>query len=229
MATNLTNPPALQNVFSSLSRSLIQELERVEFTTHFPSDSVLFSEGQSPRGIFLVLRGRVKLSVTSKDGKTLIVRVAQAGEVLGIGSSISGREYEATAETLEGSDVSFVKRSEVARLMRSNNEFALWLAEGLSQDCNLTCREIRNLVLAESAKEKLARLLIDNLDRSSLPKQPCKMKVGFTHEQMAQMIGSSRETVTRTLAAFRKRHWIEQYGATLLICDRAALESMVSA
>lgn len=219
----------LSDLFHDMPKRLLGELESIEFTTSYPSDAVLFSEGQTPRGLFVVLRGKVKLSVSSRDGRTLILRVAEEGEVLGISACVSGQEYEATAETMEPSEISFLKRADVLRLMQAQNEWALWLAENLSREYSFTCREVRNLMLAESASGKLARFLMESLEKNGTPKQPDRMKLGLTHEQMAQMIGSSRETVTRTLAAFKKRHWIEQNGATFIIHDRSALESMVPA
>lgn len=217
------------DVFQDMSPALVRELEALEFTTSYPSDAVLFVEGQAPRGVFVVLRGRVKLSVSSRDGRTLILRIAEAGDVLGVSACVSGNAYEATAETLEGSEIAFLKRADVLRLMQNHNDLALWLAESLSKEYSFTCREVRNLMLAESASGKLAKFLVDNLDKNSTPRQPGRMKLGLTHEEMAQMIGSSRETVTRTLAAFKKRHLIEQNGATFIIHDRSALESMVPA
>ncbi|MGZ4834767.1 MAG: Crp/Fnr family transcriptional regulator [Terriglobales bacterium] len=217
------------DVFADMSPALVRELEALEFTTSYPSDAILFVEGQAPRGVFVVLRGRVKLSVSSRDGRTLILRIAEAGDVLGVSACVSGHSYEATAETLEGSEIAFLKRADVLRLMQNHNDLALWLAESLSKEYSFTCREVRNLMLAESASGKLAKFLVDNLDKNSTPRQPGRMKLGLTHEEMAQMIGSSRETVTRTLAAFKKRHLIEQNGATFIIHDRSALESMVPA
>ena len=219
----------LRDIFRDMPAKLVNELESLEFTTSYPSEAVLFVEEQLPRGVFMVLRGRVKLSVCSRDGKTLILRIAEAGEVLGIGASVAGHAYEATAETLEASEISFVKRADILRLMHEHNELAMWLAENLSREYSFTCREVRNLMLAESARGKLARFLVENLDKNGSPKQPDRMKLGLTHEEMAQMIGSSRETVTRTLAAFKRGHLVEQNGATFIIHNRLALESMVAA
>ncbi len=219
----------LRQIFRDMSPKLVRELESVEFTTSYPSEATLFVEEQLPRGIFIVLRGRVKLSVCSRDGKTLILRIAEAGEVLGISASVAAHAYEATAETLEGCEISFVKRADLLRLMHEHNEFALWLAENLSHEYSFTCREVRNLMLAESARGKLARFLVENLNKNGNPKQPDRMKLGLTHEEMAQMIGASRETVTRTLAAFKRGNLVEQNGATFIIRDRSALESMMPA
>ena len=230
MATATVNQTTtFRDIFRNMPPALIKELEGLEFTTNYPPDAVLFSEGQTPRGVFMVLRGRVKLSVCSRDGKTLILRIAEAGEVLGISASVSSHPYEATAETLEAAEISFLKRADILRLMHEHNELALWLAESLSHEYSFTCREVRNLMLAESASGKLARFLVESLDKNGSPKQPGRMKLGLTHEEMAQMIGSSRETVTRTLAAFKKQHFVEQNGATFIIHNRMALESMVPA
>jgi CRP/FNR family transcriptional regulator, cyclic AMP receptor protein len=218
---------AIRDVFHAMPTSLVKELESLEFTTDYPPESVLFREGQPSRGIFVVARGLVKLSVSSR-GKTLILRMVGPGEVLGISASLSSGEYETTAETLEACEVSFIRRSDVLRLMQKHNELALWMAQNVSNEYSFACREVRNLFLADSASRRLARLLVERLDSSS-SKQPGRMKLGLTHENIAQMIGTSRETVSRTLTDFKKRHLIEQIGATLIIHNRTALKSMVSA
>ena len=61
---------------------------------------MLFVEGQAPRGIFVLCKGRVKLSICASDGKTLILKIAEAGEVLGLSAAVSGAPYELTAETV---------------------------------------------------------------------------------------------------------------------------------
>jgi CRP/FNR family transcriptional regulator, cyclic AMP receptor protein len=230
MATATVNKTmALRDIFCNMPPALIKELESLEFTTSYPSEAVLFVEGQAPGVVFVVLRGRVKLSVCSRDGKTLILRIAEAGEMLGISALVSSYPYEATAETMESAEIAFLKRADILRLMHEHNELALWLAENLSHAYRFTCREMRNLMLAQSASGKLARFLVENLDKYGSPKQPGRMKLGLTHEEMAQMIGSSRKTVTRTLHEFKKQRFVEQIGATFIIHNRMALESMVSA
>jgi CRP/FNR family transcriptional regulator, cyclic AMP receptor protein len=226
-ATMSDSNRAIRNVFHDMPASLVKKLESLEFTTNYPPNAVLFREGQPPRGIFVIVRGLAKLSVSSREGKTLILRMVGPGGMIGISASVSGGEYEATAETLEACEVSFLRRSDVLRLMQRHNELALWLAQNVSNEYSCTCREVRNLFLADSASGKLARLLVERLDSSS--EQPGRLKLGLTHEDMAQMIGTSRETVSRTLADFKKRRLIEQIGATLIIHNRMALESMVAA
>jgi CRP/FNR family transcriptional regulator, cyclic AMP receptor protein len=233
MATQpLRNPQsatAARTVFGGLPPAVSQSLETLTLTNHYPTGAVLFGEGEASRGIYVVQRGRVKLSVCASDGRTLILRIVEASEALGVAAAIGVREYEATAEALEPCEVSFLRHADLVRMMRASGEFALWITQHLSHDYNSTCREIRTLMLSGSASEKLARLLVDQLDRRAEAKSPTRMKLTLTHEEIGQMIGTSRETVTRLFAGFKKQKLIEQEGATLVVANRMGLESLITA
>jgi CRP/FNR family transcriptional regulator, cyclic AMP receptor protein len=233
MATHVvSNPPRLapaDKTFCDLPPAVADALEQEALTTTYPTGAVLFAEGQAPRGVFIVRRGRVKLSICGSDGRTLILRIVDAGCPLGVAAVVSGRQYEATAETQEPCEVSFLRQCDLLRLMRLHGELALWVTQHISQDYASTCREIRDLILSDSASEKLARLLVGWLDQNTTSKYPSHVKMALTHEEIGQMIGSSRETVSRLLAGFKKQHLIQQSGSTLVIPDRVALESLIAA
>lgn len=215
--------------FSDLPPVVAQALETLTLTNEFPTGAILFTEGQEAKGIYIVRRGALKLSVCASDGRTLILRIVEAGEALGVAAVIGGRQYEATAEAQEPCEVTFVRQSDVLRMMRAHGEFALWVTQRLSSDYNSTCREIRSLMLSGSASEKLARLLVGWLDQKAGSPNPSRMKMRLTHEEIGQMIGTSRETVTRLFAGFKKQHLLEQQGATLVVSNRVALESLITA
>ena len=105
---------------------------------------------------------------------------------------------------------------------------AFRVAEQLSDKYNSACREMRAIGLSHSAGEKLAMLLLEwDAKDGQAPKTESRRKLALTHEQIAQMIGTSRETVTRLLADFKKRQIVEYKGSTLLIHNKAALKAMV--
>jgi CRP/FNR family transcriptional regulator len=215
-------------IFCNLPTQTVQALEAIKYTTAYPKGAVLFVEGQAPRGVFILCRGRVKLSICSSDGKTLILKIAEAGEVLGLSASVSGKPYELTAETLDPCQVNFVKREDFLRFLREHNDVCLRVAEQLSEKYNTACHEIRSLGLSHSAAEKLAKLLLEWSVKNGGARQPDRLKLTLTHEEIAQMIGTSRETVTRLFADFKKRQLIQLKGSTLVIRNRAALEGLVS-
>jgi CRP/FNR family transcriptional regulator, cyclic AMP receptor protein len=233
MATQVVNKiqkvaPA-DKTFCSLPPALAEALEQEAITTTYPTGAVLFAEGQAPRGVFIVRRGQVKLSVCGSDGRTLILRMVESGDPMGVAAVVSGRQYEATAETQEPSEISFLRQNDLLRLMRAHGEIALWVTQHISADYASTCREIRDLILSDSASEKLARLLVGWLDQNTAARNPSQMKLALTHEEIGQMIGTSRETVSRLFAGFKKQRLIQQSGSTLVIPNRLALESLITA
>jgi CRP/FNR family transcriptional regulator, cyclic AMP receptor protein len=229
MAAHVIEHKPADKSLGNLSAAAVDALEQSTLTTTYPTGAVLFAESQAPKGVFIVRRGRVKLSVSGSDGRTLILRIVEPGDILGVASVISSREYEATAETQEPSEVSFVRQSDLLRLMRAHGEIGLWVTQHISSDYNCTCREIRDLMLSDSAGEKLARLMVGWLDHSPDSKQSGSVKMVLTHEEIGQMIGTSRETVSRLIAGFKKQRLIQQNGATLVIPSRLALENLITA
>src|SRR5579863_10154910 len=122
MATHIVNRAqkvaSADKTFCDLSADIANTLEQETITTTYPTGAVLFAEAQTPRGVFIVRRGRVKLSICGSDGRTLILRIVDAGCPLGVAAVVSGRPYEATAETQEPCKISFLRQSDLLRLMR---------------------------------------------------------------------------------------------------------------
>jgi len=214
------------NVFCNLPPKVVQAIEGIKYTTSYPQAAVLFVEGQAPRGFFIICTGRVKLYISGSDGKTLILRVAEAGEVLGLSAAVSGQPYALTAETLDPSQVTFVRRDDLSRLMHEHPELALRVARHLAERYSDTCHEMRSLMLTHSAAGKLATLILEWMARTANSRHPASLKLALTHEEIAQIIGTSRETVTRVFAEFRKKQWINTRGSTLVVRNKAALETL---
>jgi len=229
VVNNINKNAVTDKTFSDLPAAVASAVEQEALTTTYPTGAVLFAEGQAPRGVFIVRRGRVKLSICGSDGRTLILRIVNSGDPMGVAAAVSGRQYEATAETQEPSEISFLRQSDLLRLMRQHGELALWVTQHISQDYACTCREIRDLILSDSASEKLARLMVGWLDQSATSTNPTQVKLALTHEEIGQMIGTSRETVSRLFAGFKKQRLIQQNGCTLVIPNRVALESLITA
>ena len=217
-------------LFCDLPTGALQAFESIKYATAYPKGAVLFVEGQAPRGIYVLCKGRVKLSICSTDGKTLILKVAEPGEVLGLSATVSGKAYELTAETLDPCQVNFVKREDFLRFLREHADACFRVAEQLSDKYNAACHEIRSLGLSHSAAEKLAKLLLEwSAKNGEQNKLEPRLKLALTHEEIAHMIGTSRETVTRLFADLKKRQIVMAKGSTLLIRNKAALKSIASA
>lgn len=206
--------------FCQLSPAALTDFNAVRSTATFPHGSMLFLEKQDPRGVFVLCAGQVKLSISSSAGKTLILRIAKAGEILGLTAVMSNKPYEVTAETLHPCQIAFVRREDFLRLVKKYPEMHEGVVSQLTTLYSGACEQLRTVGLCSSAPEKLARLL---LDWSADEKQ---VKVPLTHEEIASFMGTTRETVTRTLSDFKSRNLVTVHGSTLTIADRPALEAV---
>jgi len=215
--------------FRDLQAATLQAFEAIKYNSSYPPGAVLFVEGQTPRGVFVLCQGRVKLSVCSSDGKTLILRIADPSEVLGLSATVSGKPYELTAETIGPCQVNFIKREDFLRFLHGHSDFSFRVAEQLSDKYNTACHEIRSLGLSHSAAEKLAKLLLEwsSRDAQSTKQEP-RINMALTHEEISQMIGTSRETVTRLFAELKKHQIVNVKGAALAIQNKAALELLAN-
>ncbi len=218
-----------ERLFCNMSAPTVATMETIKFTGVYPKGSLLFVEGEQPRGIFILCSGRAKLTTSSSEGKVLIVRIAEPGEVLGVSATILGKAYEVSAETIEPSQLNFIKREDFLKFLDAHPEATMHTAQQLSEKYHSAQREIRSLGLAQTTGEKLAKLLLDWCAQNgeTTPKG-IRLKVLLTHEEMAQMIGTTRETVTRLLSDFKRRKILDVKGSTVVVLSRNALTEMVS-
>ena len=220
----LTCPHREDRLFCDLPPEALSRLSSITATALYPKGAMLFVEGQTPRGVFVLCTGRVKLSTSSADGKTLILRIAETGDVLGLAGSVSGKPYELTAEVLEPTQANFISRADFLAFLREHGEAALRVAQLLSETYHAAIVEMRTIGLSHSAPEKLARFLLEWSADTPADKGEIRLKLTLTHEEIAQMVGASRETVTRLFADFKKRKLIEVKGSTLIIRDLPGLQ-----
>jgi CRP/FNR family transcriptional regulator len=198
--------------------------ETVKVSRNYPKGTTLFGEGHKPRGIYVLCDGRVKISIASADGKTLVLRIARPGDLLGLSANLTGQPYAATAETLERCRIDFVSRDDLMRLIARDRKGYVAVIEELSRRLSGLVDHTRLLFLSGSASEKLARLLLNWCDEhGKRTNQGIRIKPGLTHEEIAQMIGTSRETVTRVFNQLKRNHLVQAVDGDLLVRNRSAL------
>lgn len=216
--------------FCNLKASTMQNLEALKIANMYPRGSVLFIEGQPSQGVYILCQGRIKLSTCSRDGKVIILQIAEPGEVLGLSAVISDSNYEVTAEVIEPCQISFIRKSDFLRILRENTDACLNAIRQLSQNYQTAHHQICSLGLSSSVADKLAKLFLNwcnsNGNAGYNGSGSVHLKISYTHEEIAEMIGTSRETVSRLLKNFRERKLITLKGSDLVIHDKRRLESI---
>ncbi len=217
-----------EGFFRQMTDDSLMAFEKIRFTSWYPSGAVLFVEGQVPRGAYMLCQGRVKLTMAAPEGKTIIVRVAKAGDLLGLHSVVSGDAYEITTETLQPCQVDFVRREDFLKLLYEHRDIATSVMQQFNYYYRGACQQIRRLGLSTSANEKLAGFLLESAEPGQETQQGLRLSLNLTHEEIAQVVGLSRESITRAFAELKQQSLIATQGATILIRNKPALEKMIA-
>src|SRR5271169_5120784 len=223
----VTCPHKESRLFCNLPPAALQRLSEITSSATYPKGATLFVEGQPARGVFILCAGHVKLSTSSSDGRTLILRISDPGDLLGLPATISGRPYEVTADVIEPTQANFISRADFLNFLREHGEAALRVAQELSETYQSAFAEMRTIGLSHSAGEKLARFLLDWSANHASKNGSVKFNLTLTHEEIAQMIGASRETVTRLFADFKKNNFLQVKGSSVTIKNRVGLERLL--
>ena len=199
------------------------------FLTHSPTVLASFRQGMTiESSVFMGLSsGRAKISISSADGKKIIIRIAKGGDILGLYAGLTGRPFEATAEMLAGGRVDFISRQDLLNLIRRQNGYSLELLEVFSRQFSELIDHTRMLALSESALEKLAHLIARwGRDFGERTSEGIRVRIWLTQEEIAQIIGASRETVTRLFSALKRDGIVHVKRDLMWIRDSDALASL---
>jgi len=211
--------------FCHLPDHLLESFNLTGHLTLYPAGAMLLREGQIPRGVYIICSGRAKLSLEARDNKTVILKIADRRQLIGLSAIVSNRPSPMTVTTLETSQVKYIERDSFLSLLQQDARALLTCATMIAQEVVGSFDDVHELLMARSSTEKLARLLLSWV-AGETHNQELRVAANFTHEEIAQMIGSSRETVTRLFSDMRRKELIRLEGSTLVIPNRVALQAL---
>lgn len=213
-------------------RSLLQAIHSSNISNLsllHPRGKVLFAEGEPARGVFILRAGKATVSISSSEGRMVTLRVAQAGDVLGLNSVLRKAPYNTTVKTIESSRTEFISSTELLELVERSQPAAQAISQILSRQVAELTERARSLLLPQTANAKLARLFLEWCeDSGTSDSDTIEITRTFTQEEIAHMICSSRETVTRLLSNFNRRKIICVTSDSILISNRAALQKIAA-
>jgi CRP/FNR family transcriptional regulator len=216
----------VNQLLKDLPPKTVEAFDHLRQTTSYPEGSIIFAEGQQPRGVYLLRQGRAKLVLDLSSKRERFVRIAEPGEVLGLSATIAEEPYEISVEALTPCRVDFISRKEFSRLLHAHPEVCFRVVQLLGQNLHGSYEHVRLFNKAPSAAAKLAQLLLKWCEEAEETSEGWRLKIPLTHESIARRIGTSRETVTRTFGEFKNQQIVSLEGSTLLICKRTELEKL---
>lgn len=217
-----------QRLFCNLPPEALEEFDHIGVLVRHGRGAKLFSEGDVARNVLVVCTGQVKLSTNSRDGKTMIVKIAVPGDLLGLNAALADAPHEVTAETIEPCTIKTVRQDQFVELLHRHGVASMNAAQSLSTEYWTVFRDALRLALSTTAGGRLAQLLLEWARAASCGGAELKFTLALTHEEIANMAGTSRETVTRLLNKFRREAWIRVHGSRVTILDESALDRLTA-
>lgn len=215
--------------FCSLGSAVLADLELATSTIALPSQASLFTQGDDARCLYLICSGYLKLTAGRAEDRHMIVRVAGPGSMLGLYAVLSHGVYEVTAESLTPAQLRPVERERFMNFLRSHKEAQLRAVQCICQEYRFALQDACRISLSETVAARLARLLIELAHQigEHTDKGEYRFPLLLTHEELASMTCTTRETVTRTLGQFRKEGWISIEDSMVTVHDTNHLQSLI--
>lgn len=215
--------------FCSLGSAVLADLELATSTISLPAQASLFTQGEDARCLYLICSGYLKLTAGRQDDKQMIVRVAGPGSMLGLYAVLSHGMYEVSAESLTTAQLRPVERDRFLGFLRSHREAQMRAVQCICQEYRFALQDACRIALSETVAVRLGRLLLELAHQIGEHSEDGEyhFPLLLTHEEMASMTCTTRETVTRTLGQFRKEGWISIEDSVITIHQPSRLQMLV--
>lgn len=215
---------ASQPIFQKLNPTELQAVGAKVFDRNYRKGMIIFLEGEPGDNFYIVYSGKVKIIVTSEDGQEKILQIAQQGDIIGEVAAFDSGPYPVTAEVLEDSTIGMVPVTEMLKLVREYPAISLNLLKVMSKKLRQLQRQVKNLALKDAYGRLASRLFKLARDHGSTSPQGITINVALTHQDLANFIGTSRETVSRILREFEKAKVISIRKQFITILDNNKLK-----
>lgn len=204
------------SLFGSFCSEEVEGLDNSKSCSFFKKNQPLFIEGSSPRGVYCINEGKVKIFARGEEGKEQIIHLAAAGEVVGFRAMFSGEPYKVSATTLEESNICFIGKSDFLDLVDSNVTLRNGIMKELSKELAERATFITNMA-QKSVRERLAfsLLMLQDIYKDEM--------INLSREDMANFVGTATETLIRLLKDFKEEELIATHARKVEILNRDGL------
>jgi CRP/FNR family cyclic AMP-dependent transcriptional regulator len=222
-------------MFCNLTPVAVAAFGALGTSASFPRGATLFHEGDACNSVLVLCSGQAKLSCVSSAGKTMILKIAGPGDLLGLTAAVAALPQEVTAEAIEPIQIRNIPRAAFLAFLEQFGEASLNAARAIQSEYRNAFLDARLLSLTSSAAGRLAHVLLSWAESVACSgttpgcaAPPLRFNMALTHEELGSMANLSRETVTRVLSRFRKEKLVSIHGVAFTILAPDRLRALVA-
>jgi CRP/FNR family cyclic AMP-dependent transcriptional regulator len=205
------------SIFSQLKDEFLEKIDRISIGRSYSKGHMIFMEGEPGEAFYYIKSGLIKIYKVSPEGREHILHILNEGHVFAEVTLFSNHAYPATAEVLEDAQIGIIKNSDLEKLMVDNAEISLSLVKYLNKRLVEAQNKVRNLALYDTfgrTAQALVKLAEDYGKKSS---HGILLDLNISRQELANIVGTTRETVIRVLAAFKKENSIDLDKSNIII------------
>lgn len=211
-------------VFSDLADNELSLIKERVVERLYRRGTIIFLEGEPGDGFHYVKSGKVKIVRTTDDGREHIIKLLSPGDIFAEVLLFNNLPYPATAIAAEDSEIGMIKNADLERLVLNNNALALQLIKALSQRLLYAQQKIKNLALSDVLARTAETLLrLGEEHGAAGPDGRISIAAALSRQDLASLVGTTRETVTRTLSSLKKEKIIDFDGHKMIILSKDRL------
>jgi len=212
-------------MFQDLATEEMNQIGQLARVRNYKKNMIVFIEGEPGEALYFVISGKVKISKTTADGREQILHILQPGDVFAEVVLFDGGPYPATSEVIESGQIGMLLNDDVENLIRSNSEIALKLLKLMSKRLRMAQRQVRDLALKDTYGRLAAMLLMLGKEHGEETTEGIKIDLPLSRQELANLIGTTRETVTRVLGDFKKYKCLDLDKQAIIIINQEKLKT----
>lgn len=200
----------------------LELLASQKVTQYYQKGQIIYQQGSKVLGLYCIHSGKIKITRTGGDNREHIVQLVRPGELIGYRALLAGSCYTASAVALEDCVVCFVPRLDFIGLVQSNKQFSNALLHLMAS--SLGYAEKRLLEMAHKpVRERLAGALLALAQTYGVPEATEPFSIVFTRDDLAAIVGTAKETVSRLLSEFKEDGYLSTRGSRITLLDQSRL------
>lgn len=216
------------SIFEDLADHDLEKLSKIMVVKHFSKGEMLFMEGDDGNSMYIIKSGKVKILNISEDGKEKIFSILSDGEFLGEMSLIDTETRSATAEAMENLETYIIYKSEFLEMLKGNFTIVMKILQALSKRIRTMNKKVEILTFKDVYCRFADALLELSEKYGVVSKNYITLNIQLTHKDLANMLGITRETMTRLITKFKKDKIIDVEDKKILILDSAKLSEILT-
>lgn len=215
-------------IFSEIPMETLEKIEKIGTRRMFNKNDVILMEDEVGSALFVIVKGKVKVARTSSDGREVILTILSDSDFFGEMAILDGQTRSATVVAIEDTELFLIQRNDFINLLKEYPEVAISLLQELTKRLRAADGKIKALSLKD-AEGKVATVILQLADDVGMIKHG-KVEIDKLplQQDLANMAGTSRETISRTLHSFAKKGIIELDGSKLRIMDYEKFKELYS-